>query len=274
MARRQDGSEEVRRQNRKRAPRPRRRSRHPRSAANGAHQEEGDAGRRLSEVTEISVAEPGSRRKVASPPSRSLRSAIAIPSSLPKNPKSSMTVQIVPSPFLPPSSASRAHARIGRESPVPDRSGHGRARLVEPIELAAREIVSHGRAPSSWPLGFSFAGKIVDRLGGKNAGVHGGELRPHQGGDQRGQRLYPEENSRLRRDALAAAGARLCEGSDVHEVVSVEAVEADSHVLDGILRDDRDEGARVAHRPPPILMRNTFHASRTINASSTDRLTE
>src|SRR5277367_5191327 len=111
MARRQDGSEEVRRQNRKRAPRPRRRSRHPRSAANGAHQEEGDAGRRLSEVTEISVAEPGSRRKVASPPSRSLRSAIAIPSSLPKNPKSSMTVQIVPSPFLPPS-ASRAHARV------------------------------------------------------------------------------------------------------------------------------------------------------------------
>src|SRR5271167_3446231 len=49
MARRQDGSEEVRRQNRKRAPRPRRRPRHPRSAANGAHQEEGDAGRRLSE---------------------------------------------------------------------------------------------------------------------------------------------------------------------------------------------------------------------------------
>src|SRR5271170_4510232 len=158
--------------------------------------------------------------------------------------------------------------RVGEAEPGM-RDGEVPRHLVEPIELAAREIVSHGRAPSSWPLGFSFAGKIVDRLGGKNAGVHGGELRPHQGGDQRGQRLYPEGNSRLRRDALAAAGARLWEGSDVQEVVAVEAVEADSHVLDGILRDARDEGARVAHRPPPILMRNTFHASRTINASST-----
>src|SRR5271170_3946216 len=82
--------------------------------------------------------------------------------------------------------------RVGEAEPGM-RDGEVPRHLVEPIELAAREIVSHGRAPSSWPLGFSFAGKIVDRLGGKNAGVHGGELRPHQGGDQRGQRLYPEE---------------------------------------------------------------------------------